>query len=105
MSLEAFVDLDGIRIPPPEPQEDPKLARIIDRTLVGTPWERSGAEVLSTSETIVVAMAAGLYEMLPSGYHDPCDASDRLDDVQQGIVRRYVSEAEASYMKAAGPGF
>ena len=49
-AAEATVPLGELWNPPPEPREDPKLERIIRRILGGTPWERSGAGVLSTRE-------------------------------------------------------
>jgi hypothetical protein len=100
---EAFVALDDIRVPPPEPQEDPKLVRIIDRILDGTPWGRSGAGVLSTSETIAVALATERHEHLPDGWSDLSEAWKRLDDAQREIVRRYVDGAD--YMDGRQPKF
>lgn len=99
----AFLDLSAVWSPPLEPEEDQKLARIIDRILDGSTWERSGAGVLSTSETITVALATGRHEELPDGWGDLSEAWKRLDDVQRDIVRRYVDGA--AYMDGPQPKF
>ena len=100
-----LVDVDDLWSPPPPPKEDPKLERIIRRVLAGTAWEDSGAGVLSTSETITVALATGLHGELPSGYVDPSDAWRRLDDIQQAIVRRHVPDEDVEYRQEPRPTY
>lgn len=104
-AAEATVPLGELWNPPPEPREDPKLERIIRRILGETPWERSGAGVLSTSETITVALATGMHEELPPRFQDPSDAWARLDAIQQAIVGRHVPDDDANYVRDPAPKY
>lgn len=98
-----LVNVDDLWSPPPAPEEDPKLERIIRRLLAGAAWEDSGAGVLSTSESIAVALATGMHDELPPRYHDPSDAWERLDGIQQAIVRRHVPDEDAEYLREPQP--